>query len=65
MKKYGYNEVNSKIKILHALAAGISHLQANPMQRPHPDKQSRQMIYSVAANSPPQRFKAMLEKKKD
>ena len=63
MKKYGYNEVNSTVKILHALAADISHLQANPMQIPQPDKQSRQMIYSVAANSQPQRYKAVLEKK--
>lgn len=63
MKKYGCNEVNSKVKILHALAADISYLQANPMQRPHPDKQFRQMIYSVSANSPPQRYKAVLKKK--
>lgn len=63
MKKYGCNEFDPKVKILHALAADISHLQANPMQRPHPGKQSRQMIYSVSANSPQQRHKAVLKKK--
>lgn len=62
-KKYGYNEVNSKVEILHVLADDISHLQAHPVQRSHPDKQFRQIIYSVVVNSPPQRYKAALRKR--